>query len=224
MQTPMKKTFTFKLDGSARTVTILHTQDLDEVAIFLNGQPVHHSRSRLNPNDFRFNLGSHVCFAQIYPTDTKCIYDLVVDGRSLEAQRQKRRAEDQAAPAPTTSVTPPASGGVRPLRPVDPSVLAVAEKPSQDTIRKLSEAETFVPRRGEATPSLRRAIELTLLEERKQQLNDRYELPYSLRIQEEDKSDLAHDYWRQEQLYEDRRAPWENETPSEKKRKPLWLK
>lgn len=215
MKTSMQKTYQFKLDGAVQVVSIQHSADVENVVIALNGSAVAHRRSRINPRDFTFSIGSHFCIAQVYPAGSDFVYDLVVDGSSLEARRQKRMA------ATTGAAAAPA-----PKRAVDPSILAVAEKPSAETIRAMSEAETMIPRRKDReavedapTASMRRAIELALIEERRKTINDRYELPHSLRIQEEEQDQTMADYWRTGHLYEDRKAPWENDTESASQRR-----
>ena len=90
------KTWNFKLDGEIHSVSIEHSPDMKYRDIRLDGMPVAGRRSKINSNDYTFDIGGHFCIAQIRLVGEgegfTFTYDLLIDGRSLEARRQKREA------------------------------------------------------------------------------------------------------------------------------------
>ncbi|MDX1992763.1 MAG: hypothetical protein SF029_10245 [bacterium] len=175
--TTLMKNWQFKLNGQVMTVTVAHDADLKTRDIRLNDVPVEARRSKINGNDYTFFIDSHFCIAQVRPTEDGFEYDLVVDGRSLEAYRQKREGGPTSTATNATrtvqSIKPSAPAAAAPQKATTPTQTAPMQTaptqtaPTQtaprydwedeETRRAMSERETLVPRKRRPVTAEERA-------------------------------------------------------------------
>lgn len=215
----MNHKWQFKLDGEIHAILLEHTTDLKHFTIRHNGAVIASRGSKINPLDTTFTINSHFCIAQVRPAEGGYQYDLIVDGRSLAAQREKRQATAERAHHRASATQQPQTAAV-----LSPRVQAHLREtgllnttaPATDDIHAMSEAETIVSldmlmkgdKAGQLAAARRTLANAKAHKSRPTHADEALSLPHSIRHERPAHDTHTLPYWLHGKLYEERPSGW----------------